>query len=189
VRLFTAIEPGELIQARSRFLVDELRRRAAAVRGASLTWVDSSRMHVTVRFIGDVSADAAAGIRKALAPPMPVAPFELACGGLVAFPNRTRPRVIACGVSRGAAQASRLEACVSDRLADLGVRRETRPYTPHVTLARVRDAAALGTEPLFDGLEDFQLGSIHVEAITLFESWLSPEGPTYTPLMRTPLAA
>jgi RNA 2',3'-cyclic 3'-phosphodiesterase len=189
MRLFIGIELGELMRARLQPLVDELRQRAATARGAKLTWIDSARMHVTVRFIGQVSAQAVAGIENALAPSISIAPFELACGRLVVFPDARRPRVIACGISRGGTEAARVETVVSDRLEPLGVARETRPYHPHVTLARVRDVGALRTEPLFDGLDDFELGSTHVEAITLFESRLSPKGSTYTPLMRTPLAA
>lgn len=189
MRLFTAIELGEPIQARSDALVIELRQRAAAARGAKLTWVDPSRIHVTVRFIGEVDADSAARIQGALAPPIYVAPFDLACGGLVAFPGARRPRVIACGVSRGGEQASRVEAVVSDRLEALDIPREARKYHPHITLARVREAGALRTEALFAGLEGVDLGSTHVEAITLFESRVSAKGPTYTPLIRTPLAA
>jgi 2'-5' RNA ligase len=76
---------------------------------------------------------------------------------------------------------------VSARLEGVGVPREDRDYSPHLTLARVRDGAGLRSAPLFEGLERVSLGTTRVEAITLYESRLSPKGPAYVPLHRTSL--
>jgi 2'-5' RNA ligase len=65
---------------------------------------------------------------------------------------------------------------------------EDRPYRPHVTLARVKEPAGLRTAPLLEGVREHEFGVRRVDAITLFESRLSPRGPTYMPLHRTPLA-
>ena len=67
--------------------------------------------------------------------------------------------------------------------------RSRRPYSPHLTLARVREAAGLRSASLLDGLEDRSLGTTRIDAITLFQSRLSPKGPTYVPLLRTSLRA
>lgn len=188
MRLFAAIELSDAIRAASAAVLDELRRRAAAA-GATLTWVDPSRMHLTVRFIGDVDGAQAARIRAALTPAIDVAPFDLTCRGLRVFPGPRRPRVIACGVAAGRDDVSRIEAVVSDRLEYVDVPREGRAYAPHVTLGRVRDAGRLRIEDLFAGLRNVGLGSTRVEAITLFESRVSSNGPTYTSLMQSSLAA
>jgi 2'-5' RNA ligase len=82
-----------------------------------------------------------------------------------------------------------LEHEVSGRLAGVGLEAESRPYSPHLTLARVRDAAGLRAERLLDGLTDVSLGRVAVTTVTLFESRLSPKGPTYVPLLETPLSA
>ena len=79
------------------------------------------------------------------------------------------------------------ETDVSDRLAGCGVPRKDRRYRPHLTLARVRDAADLRAGMLLNGLIDRAFGRTLVDAITLFESRLSPRGPTYVPRQRTPL--
>ena len=189
MRLFTAIEAGDDVRVRCHALIGELRERTAQTRGAKLTWVDSSRIHLTVRFIGEVDESAAMRIRDALSSPIAVAPFEVVHGGLVAFPTPNRPRVIACGVRAGGEEASAVEVAVGDRLAALEIPREARKYRPHMTLVRVREAGDLRADTLFAGLEDVELGTTRVEAITLFESRLSPKGPTYAALMRTPLAA
>ena len=81
-----------------------------------------------------------------------------------------------------------LERAVSQRLETL-VPAEDRPYAPHLTLARVKEPAGLSRAALFQGLTSRQFGRVHVDAITLFESRLSPKGPTYVALQRTALRA
>jgi len=74
---------------------------------------------------------------------------------------------------------------VSERLARAGIGAEERPYNPHLTLARVREAGGLRSVALLEGVGETTLGGTAVEAITLFESRLSPKGPTYVALQRT----
>lgn len=188
MRLFVAIELGATIVAEAATLVDALKRRVGSVSHAKLTWVDPARMHLTVRFIGEVDDAGSARVEQALTPPIPVAPFTLTPEGLRAFPGQGRPRVIACDISTGREQLLQVEVAVSARLESIDIPREARPYSPHITLARVRDAGRLRARDFLDGLEDVSLGTTRVEAITLFQSRLSPKGPTYTALTRTPLA-
>src|SRR5439155_1260078 len=80
-----------------------------------------------------------------------------------------------------------LENAVGARLAPLAFECEDRPYAPHLTLARVREAGGLRPIPLFEGLAEQSIGTTKVDAITLFQSKLSPKGPTYVAMQRTPL--
>jgi 2'-5' RNA ligase len=80
-----------------------------------------------------------------------------------------------------------VEREVNARLQQVGVAPEPRDYRPHLTLARIRDAAGLASSRLCDGLADQMVGTTRIEAITLFESRLSPKGPAYVVLQRTPL--
>ena len=64
---------------------------------------------------------------------------------------------------------------------------DQRPFNPHLTLARVRDAAGLRSSALVGPLDDLALGTTPVDAITLFESRLSPKGATHVPLQRSAL--
>ena len=93
------------------------------------------------------------------------------------------------GVAHGRDELKAIERIVSSRLLALGIAEEDRPYSPHLTLARVRDAAGLRTIRLLDGLTDRSVGTTRIDAITLFQSRLSPKGPTYVPLLRTSLRA
>jgi 2'-5' RNA ligase len=188
LRLFTAIELGEEVCSRAAALVDTLRRRAAAsAPHAKVTWVAPERMHLTLRFIGEVDDRKAESIVAALRSPVALDPFDVRWDGLGSFPPRGAPRVLWVGVARGAAALTGAEKAVSERLASLGIPPENRPYSPHLTLARVREPAGLKAAALFDGL-DGALGETQVNAITLFRSHLSPKGPTYVAMEKTALA-
>ena len=92
-------------------------------------------------------------------------------------------------ITAGAAELTEVERELSARLRRIGVGPDDRAFTPHLTLARVREPADLRTEALLAGFETRPLGTSRVDAITLFESRLSAKGPTYVPIHRTPLRA
>ena len=187
MRLFVGVEIGEQMAAAAGALVAELQRRAQRLAPrARITWISQQRFHLTVRFIGNADEDHGRTIAAALAPPLEVSSFELAVAGVGAFPRSGKPQVLWSGVVAGDEGLQQIEREVSDRLERVGVAPEGRPYRPHLTLARVRDSAGLRSQPLFAGLEGRSLGTTRVEAITLFESRLSPKGPTYVALQRTP---
>jgi 2'-5' RNA ligase len=189
MRLFIAIDVGDAIAAEAARVVEMLRRRAQALApGARISWVTPERMHLTVRFIGYVDQPTASAIEEALAPPLGVPPFELRCSGIGTFPPRGAPRVVWAGVHGDGNALAAVERQVSDRLERLGIAREDRPYSPHLTLARVKEAAGLRAPGLLEGLAAHSFGAIRVGAITLFESRLSSRGPTYIPVFTTRLS-
>jgi 2'-5' RNA ligase len=188
VRLFVAVEIAPLVAAAASALSDLLRRRAGRLApDARITWIPTARLHITVRFIGNADDARTDAIRAALEPPLRVEPFDLVLAGSGAFPRAGAPRVLWAGVSAGGESLDKVEREVTARLQEVGVAPEPRDYRPHLTLARIRDAAGLTSSRLCEGLADQMVGTTRVEAITLFESRLSPKGPTYVPLRRTPL--
>jgi 2'-5' RNA ligase len=144
-------------------------------------------LHLTVRFIGEVDDQTAAAVCRTLERPMAHVPFDLALAGIGAFPKGGSPRVLWIGTTDGGEELLAAEREVSRRLTGIGLQEEDRPYSPHLTLARVREPAGLRTSRLLEGLTDVQIGITRIGAITLFQSKLSPKGPTYTPLLRIPL--
>lgn len=189
MRLFVAVEIDRAVRDAAGRLIGELQRRVERLAPrARVTWVAPDRMHITVRFIGHVDEGQAGRIRAALEPPLHAAPFPLEIAGVGAFPQTGEPRVVWAGLSRGREQLRAVERETSARLGSVGVEPEDRPYSPHVTLGRMRAAAGLRVTKLLDGLAQTELGTTRVAAITLFESRLSPEGPTYEVLLRTPFA-
>jgi 2'-5' RNA ligase len=188
VRLFVGVEIDAKVAAAASALVDELRRRAQRLAPrARITWIPAERLHLTVRFIGNADEPAATAIDRALETALPVPTFEVSFAGVGAFPRTGRPQVLWAGIVAGHESLQQIEREVSRRLDVVGIPREDRPYSPHLTLARIRDAAGLKSRLLFADVGSEPLGTTHVEAITLFESRLSPKGPTYVPLRRTRL--
>lgn len=184
--MFVAAEIGEALAGRASELIHELQQRAVETApGAKVTWLTRERLHLTIRFIGEVDDARVDAIRDALAPPLAIEPFDLTLAGAGAFPKTGPPRVLWLGVVQGEEALVAAEGEVSTRLAALGIAREQRPYSSHLTLARVREAAGLRASRLFDGIEDWRIGTTRIDTITLFQSRLSPKGPTYVPLART----
>jgi 2'-5' RNA ligase len=94
------------------------------------------------------------------------------------------------GVTSGAESMARVYGEVRDRLAGIGFEAETRPYSPHVTIARVKDLGRGAARPVRDALAAVpaDCGSCRVATVTLFRSHLSPKGSRYEPLLRVPLS-
>jgi RNA 2',3'-cyclic 3'-phosphodiesterase len=187
MRLFIAVEMNSSVERVAREVIDDLRGRVA--RGAPrarITWADPERIHITVRFIGEADEARAQAIRSALGPTIDAPVFDLTVEGVGAFPPKGPPRVFWAGLTDGRDGLLEVERAVSQRLETL-VPAEDRPYAPHLTLARVKDPAGLSRATLFAGLATRQFGTVHVDAITLFESRLSPKGATHMPLQRSAL--
>ena len=185
MRLFVAVElpPPALIAAAD--LSRVLQRRVSALAPqARFTWIPADRMHLTIRFLGEVATTRLSPLEAALSAPFDTGVFTLTLGDPGAFPPRGAPRVLWLGIDEGRAELMRLEQEVSTRLEGLRIPREERPYRPHLTLARAREPHGLRVPALLDDLPSITPSGGLIDAITLFESRLSPRGPTYTPLRR-----
>lgn len=188
MRLFVAVELGAPVVAAAQGLAVDLRRRTEALAPAArVTWIPAPLLHLTLRFIGNADEATATAVADALRPAVDRRPFDLQFSGAGTFPLHGLPRVLWAGVAAGIDDLVALEVDVSSRLQRIGIPPDDRVFSPHLTLARVREAAGLSREAVLAGLERAPVGTSRVDAITLFESRLSPQGPTYVPLQRTPL--
>ena len=168
--------------------METLQRRARLLAPrARLTWVTPDRMHLTVRFIGAADDEKLAALRRVLEAPFETTGFTLSVHGTGTFPPKGPPRVVWAGLQDGRDRLRALEREMTARLSTIGIPPEDRPYNPHLTLARVREPAGLRAAVLLDGLQAHAFGESPIDAITLFESRLSPKGPTYVALSRTAL--
>jgi len=183
IRTFIAIELDAALRAALAELEGELRRAPLARLGR---WVDPNGIHLTLKFLGDVSAGQLAELREAMRrAAATVAPFELAVAGLGCFSAR-QPRVIWVGVEDASGSLARLQCAVDRELGTIGFPPEGRPFSPHLTLARVRDQAN-GRERAEMGAwvkaqEVGSLGRMRVTEIALMKSDLRPTGAVYTRL-------
>jgi 2'-5' RNA ligase len=187
MRLFIAIEMNRAVVDAARGVIDELRTRVTRLAPrARITWSVPERLHITVRFIGDSDESNALAIERALDATIDAPAFDLTVEGIGAFPPKGPPRVFWAGLTGGRDGLLEVARAVSQRL-EMVVPAEDRPYAPHLTLARVKDPARLSPATLFEGLTTRPFGTVHVDAITLFESRLSSKGATHVPLQRSVL--
>jgi 2'-5' RNA ligase len=191
VRLFFAIALPDGTRARVAAVADALQRRLAA-HGAprAVKWVERENLHVTLRFLGEVTDDRAASLRRVLRDPLPVPAFHAAIGNGGCFPAGGPPRVAWVGMGEGSEEARRVFDALDSRLAPLGFQKEERPYTPHLTLGRVREIDRAGGRILREALSavPLVLDRIDVRCTTLYRSHLSSGGPRYEMLLETPLS-
>ncbi len=187
MRLFIAVEIDRAVREAAVDIASRVRRRIEA-RGrrlapAGVTWVKADNLHLTLRFLGEVDDALAESVREAIAAPFRGEPFEGVLAGLGMFPPSGRPRVLWIGTREGEPRLVQLAEEVESRIEALGFQREARPFRGHLTLARFREPAAVEVRREAQ-IEDAVAGRSKVGEVVLFQSRLSPKGPTYTALAR-----
>ncbi len=183
IRTFVAIDlPGPVQAALGRF-VHVLREANAPV-----SWVKPDRIHLTLKFLGDVPEEQVPTLCEALQSVAGGAsPFQLQPAGCGAFPSIKQMRVVWVGV-RGELDALRaLQAGVEEALGTLGFQPEGRPFRAHLTVGRVKGSqrARVLQETLLSN-QNFIAEAFDVTDLVLYKSVLRPEGAQYTPLCRAP---
>jgi 2'-5' RNA ligase len=189
MRLFVGLPVSDAVRAMAARVAADLKRRLETTIDAR--WVPLENLHLTVRFIGYVSDDRAPSLIDAISQPLEREPFDIDLGGCGRFPPRGAPRVIWAGVTRGLPPLTALHDEFNRRLAPLAFAPENRPYSAHLTLARIKDARVASARQLDAACEHIHTGSVsqRVDALTVFESRLSSQGPTYAEVRRIPLIA
>jgi RNA 2',3'-cyclic 3'-phosphodiesterase len=190
MRLFIGVELDEAVRAAAATAALELKARLDRhAPGFTARWIDRANLHITLWFIGEVADERLVQISDALRRPFDVAPFSLALTGCRAFPPSGAPRVLWIGTTKGTEAMRELYDRIEDRLVPLGFAAERRPYTPHLTIARVKDPGRASGRVIRDAIAEVpaSCGESAVNAVTLFRSRLSPRGAAYEPLLRVPL--
>lgn len=157
---------------------------------AKLKWVRPGQRHVTVKFLGDVPEDQISEVCQLTETVAAgVQPMEMRVAGLVAVPPAGRRlRMIWAAATDPSRRLAELAAACQARFAELGFPPETRPFRPHITLARIRtcrNAAAI-RQALADWAET-EFGTVAVSQLTVYASRLGRGGPRYDVLARAPL--
>ena len=194
MRLFTAIELPEPVRAAVAGAAAPMLRPLPGVRA-----VAPENLHVTLCFLGEVGEDRLPAIRAAIAEATAAVPAaRVQVAGFGAFPNVRSPRTVWAGVTDPSGVIAAAELAVSARIGPLGFPRERRPFTAHVTVARIDTSApawrrrgpAGGQRAALVLPPPLPLGpEFPVCEVVLFRSDLASRGPRYVPLDRFPLAA
>lgn len=189
MRLFVALEIPAAVRDNLAAQMKELRDLSAQVADKRPRWARLENLHVTLKFIGEVSPAKLEGIRSALAAIHSDAPVHLEFRGLGFFPNEQYPRVLWAGIEASASLPS-LAANIESALESHGIARDNRAFTPHLTLARFEPPGV--HEKLLTMIQQIsgrEFGSLQAREFRLIESKLKPAGAEYTSLASFPVTS
>jgi 2'-5' RNA ligase len=183
VRSFVAIHLPDDVRTELTSFEEKLKAR----RHSFVKWVDPESMHLTLKFLGNVAVDSVPRIVDAMAGVARLhAPFRLQVAGSGAFPNWQRPQVVWVGVGGELDKLNALQRELESVLSPLGFPPESRPFSAHLTLGRLRDRVTPDDRRRFaefaQKLEFETTLSFEVSAIRLMKSQLTPAGPIYSEL-------
>ncbi len=194
MRLFIALDIDDAIRERISSFMEGVAPFAPDAR-----WVKPESLHVTLKFIGEQPDSALHSINNAMKPAR-LQVGEIRFRGHGFFPTPNSARVFWIGMEAGAELAA-LAATIDDKLMPLGIARENRPFSPHLTLARAPGGSGAphrrkSDKPnrIFQRLQEKlaalpppEFGSMTPQEFFLYQSKLSPKGSTYTKIARFPL--
>lgn len=148
-----------------------------------IKWVPTDNLHLTLKFLGDVNNTEVPPVCDVLREVCQgYEPFELSFSGTGGFPDLQRPRVLYAGVQDPAQSLTQIVMDLERELAELGFKPEPRDYQPHLTLGRTKSGSRRASDEVIERLARDQstpLGSMLVDAVQLFASYLDKSGPTY----------
>jgi len=186
-RTFIALEMNEHLQSH---LAGVIRQVAQIL--PHLNWVDPVSIHLTLAFLGELDAASLQQARQATAvAAQQVKPFSYHLTRIGIFGSPRQPRVVWMGIEEKSASLSRLHRILNQELAQRDFVTESRPFSPHLTLARVKNALSpeelerlqsILTEKHFISSNEYPVNSINV-----MKSELSRSGAEYTCLQAYPL--
>ena len=183
VRSFIAIElPDELKEG-----LTQLQAQLKLGKIPSVKWVDPYSIHLTLKFLGNIAVGRIPEVTQAIEEAAQgMSPFHLEVKGLGVFPNVRQVRVAWVGMSGEVDKLSQLQQRIESNLMPLGFTPESRRFTPHLTLARLRDRALPGERErlgqLIAGTKFETVYTIKVDSINLMRSQLTREGAIYSQL-------
>jgi RNA 2',3'-cyclic 3'-phosphodiesterase len=181
VRLFVAISIPDQLRDTINSLVSELRPSAPKAK-----WVRAENLHVTLKFIGNTNEVSLQAIQTALAGVRSTYPVTLKLQGLGFFPSERRPAVLWTGM-KASANLTQLAKDIDLKLHTVGFPLDTRPFTPHLTLARFNPPSLPpGLAVIQQKHTATEFGSLSATEFHLIESKLKSGGAEYTTLQSFP---
>jgi 2'-5' RNA ligase len=180
IRSFIAVElPEEL-----KLELAQLQEQLSAGNKVQIKWVDPKNIHLTLKFLGNINTEITGKITLALEEAARgISPFLLRVKGLGAFPSLRKVQIVWVGLTGELDKLSKLQQRVDSSLVPLGFIPESRPFAPHLTIARLRDRATqverqnLGRLIAEANYESSHM--INVDSVYLMRSQLTNQGPIY----------
>ena len=176
MRAFIAIEIPDAVKSG---MADAQTRQRRA--GVDAGWTRPEGIHLTLKFLGEIGDEQAQATLRALTEGLGAAgSLQLGIEGVGTFPEARSARIVWVGLTGDVARLAALQAAVERAAVDVGFEPETRPFTPHLTLGRIKriDDRARWLKAL-EGLKDFKLPGFTVTSVSLMQSELRPAGAVY----------
>ena len=154
-----------------------------------MKWVGPEGLHLTLKFLGSVEEARLDGIRAALKTAAAQSrSFDFRCAGLGAFPDMRKPQVLWAGILGDQGNLVRLARRTDESLAALGFPQAERPFSPHLTLGRIRSPKGLrGLTEVYSRAPFTPPGTVSADKIVLYKSATGPGGSVYEALDTFPL--
>ena len=183
MRLFVAIELDDPIRLALSSAQAELGRQCDGVR-----WVPAHQLHLTAKFLGEVRDPDVSAVADAVARAAAQAvPCNMTIKGCGCFPRRGPVRIVWAGANEESGALLQCVEAVESELEQIGFAKERRPFSPHMTIGRVREDRSGGQIRAAAEAVTLDAGEQPVRSLTLMSSVLSPQGPTYSAVSRTNL--
>lgn len=179
IRVFIAIELSGALKESIEFYQTELKKHASGVR-----WVKPENIHLTLKFLGEIEPEKVEEIQRVLKTvPRDNPAFSLNIKDFGVFPNMSKPRVFWLGVELNAAVIN-LHNTIETTLAGIGIMKDLRKFSPHLTLGRLKQPHNMAA--LLSYIKEYPFTSVrlNVSEFVLMQSKLKPEGAVYTPICR-----
>jgi len=176
MRLFVAVNIPDGPKENILEIQDRLKSALSDVK-----WVSGDKLHLTLKFLGEVPENEVAGLCPALERSLAGhKAFRVFVSGTGAFPDNSHPRVVWAGITEGSDELVKLAGALDHNLEGLGYKKEKRSFSPHLTLGRVRSSnniSALVKKII--ALENEPAGGFEVSSLDLMSSVLDPKGSQY----------
>lgn len=155
--------------------------------GADVKWVPAENIHVTMKFLGKTEEGLVDAIKEALSKKLSAYhPFYIKINGIGYFPEKRTPRVIWAGIEESDGLLSLYEA-VESETAGLGFIPEERPFSPHLTIGRVKSPRRMPQVlEKIENLRHLDFGLLEVKEVSLMKSELGPDGAKYYCMAKIP---
>ena len=181
-RLFIAVDISDEARRLAAEHIDKMRQNAKDVR---VGWEKPEKLHVTLKFLGNVDEENVGAVSDAVAAiASDHRPFEMAIAGTGAFPNGRQPRVLWLGVENADGALAQLAADVDMRLSEIGFEKEKRRFSPHLTIARIREPQKAKRLSEVHLQSRFVSQPFTVGELVVYQSQLQPTGSVYNAISR-----
>ena len=186
IRAFLAIDPPQDVLNEVGRIQDRFKK---TIQG-DIRWVRPEGIHLTLKFFGYVSEVDIANISQVVKNNVVhIKPFTLNIRRVGVFPSVNRARVMWLGMDGDVDKLTDLQKKIDAGFQEYGFEMENRPFSPHVTLARIKEPKGLiGLAKIIEKSEEYAAGSFFVSGLNLFKSTLTPKGAIYTKLSYFPFA-